>query len=74
MKTLKKANLAFLLNIPTIIVYYVVLVVVGNIIYAYLAQRRCDPYEVNYLVGFIKCYGYIIVKQISATISQIIGA
>ena len=46
MKTLRKAKLAHILNFPIVVFYNIILVIVGNIVYAYFAWKRCDPFEV----------------------------
>ena len=47
MPTLKQAKWTYLLNIPMLIIYTGVLVLMGNVVYAYFAYKRCDPYEVS---------------------------
>ena len=45
MKNLKKAKQSYCILIPFALIYNFILVIVGNIIYAYFANKRCDPYE-----------------------------
>ncbi|KAL3876940.1 hypothetical protein ACJMK2_034719 [Sinanodonta woodiana] len=61
MKSSRQAQIAILLNVPLILVYGVILIFTGMVLYAYFVVRDCDPVTAGYVANGNQVLPYFVI-------------